>query len=497
MYASGRDIVRGRFARRLALLLAAALLALTPGTATAATGSDYVRNAAALTFAIPGTAGNTTFGTETAEPLGGGCPAERTAWWRIAGNGQAITLSTTGSNFDTAIAVFDAGSASPSAANRIGCNDNAGGAQTSLLSFSSVRGTSYLVQVGGGTLAASGSIVLSASGTRPANDDASAAQVLQTGAPAVVANIGASQETGESLACGTVPFAATIWFRWTSPATTDAIFSSSAPFGDTVLVVYKVVDGRAVGCGVGAPSSVPIDVVPGDYLVQVGTRGYDGPPLGEGPFTVTAALSADPDADNDGVPQSRDCDDHDGGRAPGLVEGPNDGIDQDCDGSDLVFLFDADHDGYGFIEDCNDHDPKIHPKAIEIKGNAIDENCDGVAEPYPRLPSKIRSFVARSPLRFTLLSVGPVVAGSRIELRCTGRGCFRNATIHVRKAAKSLSLLRYVRSARPKRGAVIQFRVTKPGTIGAERRLTARGAAAKPKLENLCLTPGAKRAARC
>ena len=40
------------------------------------------------------------------------------------------------------------------------------------------------------------------------------------------------------------------------------------------------------------------------------------------------------DADGDGVPAARDCDDADPARSPERSEVPGDGIDQDCDGLD-------------------------------------------------------------------------------------------------------------------------------------------------------------------
>ena len=39
-----------------------------------------------------------------------------------------------------------------------------------------------------------------------------------------------------------------------------------------------------------------------------------------------------------------------------VVEIPNDGIDQDCDGSDLVVFADTDGDGFTADVDCNDFD---------------------------------------------------------------------------------------------------------------------------------------------
>ncbi len=99
------------------------------------------------------------------------------------------------------------------------------------------------------------------------------------------------------------------------------------------------------------------------------------------------------------VADSTDCDDSAAAIYPGALEICSDGIDQDCDGSDLecgdTYYQDADGDGFGnpassleasaqpfgYVSDntdCDDTDAAAYPGAAEVCGDGIDQNCDGV-----------------------------------------------------------------------------------------------------------------------
>jgi hypothetical protein len=126
---------------------------------------------------------------------------------------------------------------------------------------------------------------------------------------------------------------------------------------------------------------------------------------GDGWRTDLTVPSDDVDCDDAGealftTPQP-DCDDTDAASYPGAGDILNDGIDQDCDGSDATVTCFADLDGDGWrtdepVEstdadcddagegsgdlpsgDCVDSDVTVHPDAPEILADGIDQDCDG------------------------------------------------------------------------------------------------------------------------
>jgi len=96
------------------------------------------------------------------------------------------------------------------------------------------------------------------------------------------------------------------------------------------------------------------------------------------------------DNDSDGFGQGAgclglDCNDTNESINPRQSELCGDGVDQDCDGRDLtcpVNCVDNDRDGFGMGDnclgpDCNDANPNINPGAVEVIGDGVDQDCDG------------------------------------------------------------------------------------------------------------------------
>jgi len=93
-----------------------------------------------------------------------------------------------------------------------------------------------------------------------------------------------------------------------------------------------------------------------------------------------------------------DCNDSSASVYPGATEIPDDGIDQNCNGTDTVTCYaDIDQDGFGSTNtvlaadgtcdttqsesgvntDCNDSSASVYPGATEIPDDGIDQNCSG------------------------------------------------------------------------------------------------------------------------
>lgn len=100
-----------------------------------------------------------------------------------------------------------------------------------------------------------------------------------------------------------------------------------------------------------------------------------------GCVTIVTPVDPDEDLDGDGAVGADDCNPMDGAVAGGAPETCDDGLDQDCDGSDLACPPDVDGDGWDAEADCDDANAAVSPAEEDACGNGIDEDCDDFDPP--------------------------------------------------------------------------------------------------------------------
>ncbi|MGI9099206.1 MAG: putative metal-binding motif-containing protein [Solirubrobacteraceae bacterium] len=549
----------------------ALVCAVLPAVATAAPINDDRANPIVLQLGVANAISNadatiaTAEGLTTNDPAGQRCSntagvsttqgvrMDRTLWWEFEGTGGPVTVSSDESNInlDTVLAVYE------KAGDRlIGCNDDLqwydpgrpvlpGVRVQSEMLIDTVAGRRYLAQLGGCTAPTpplicnsptAGDIKIRVS-EPPANDSRAGATQITAGTPITATNTGATLEPGEMGMCETSPYAKTIWFRFRAPAIGQATFSVAGDQGtiNTVMSVYRGDQSTPLACNddavqntyggssipPGQPAGAPVDVTPGDYLIQAGGHhapGFNGVAAFHGPLTVQVGFAEDTDIDNDGYHRDVDCNDNDSSVHPGAPEILNNTIDEDCDGQ-----LSYDRDGDGILAsslggDCNDTNPAIRPGIPDIPDNRIDDNCDGAdaTTPTPRIDANYLFVKKRTRLGLTRIKVLRVTAGkgsrlpagSTIELRCHGRQCDKRRTPqrrrikHTQREVSVLTQLGRSLGTPAKRsdlrsGTRIEIRATKPGYIGYRVTIGIRSGKRPPVIRESCLTLIGKPKAKC
>jgi len=203
------------------------------------------------------------------------------------------------------------------------------------------------------------------------------------------------------------------------------------------------------------------------------------------------------DADGDGVRRPADCNDTNPGIHPGAADAPDDGVDQDCSGTDATNL-DRDGDGSPRPQDCNDADAAIHPGAREVAGNGVDENCDTRIVPFPAISGLVGNLWGAAGSRTVNLKLTAkgFPRGTGIVMRCTGHGCpFRRVTRRVKRSGTTVNLHRFLGRHGLARGARVELRFARAGTIGRVLRYRMKSAGV-PSVDFLCQPPG-ERARDC
>ncbi|HWA88173.1 MAG TPA: PQQ-binding-like beta-propeller repeat protein [Opitutus sp.] len=172
---------------------------------------------------------------ESGEPAHAGVTAAGTLWWTWTASGaNNIRIDTSGSAYDTVLAVYTGNSLN--ALQLVASNDDANGGTQSALSFTSQAGATYQIAVGGKN-GATGYTALSLT-SPPGNDDFTGAIALSGVSVAQPGtNLNATRESGEP-----DPFSNSagnsVWYRWTAPASGHFTLAAFSTQSDTTAAVY-------------------------------------------------------------------------------------------------------------------------------------------------------------------------------------------------------------------------------------------------------------------
>ncbi len=258
----------------------------------ASVANDPFAGAQAISGAS-GTVAGTTIGAsrEAGEPAHGGQGASASIWYRwTAPSSGTLRVTTQGSSFDTLLGAYtgmSVGALTPLDAN----DDNGGGGLWSSIAIPVTAGSTYFIAVdgyGGYTGAATLNWTLSGSAPAPPavpNDMFSAAQeITGTSGSVTGSTVGAKREANEPVH-GDASGRASIWYRWTAPASGTLTVNTQGSSFDTLLASYT---GSAVSSltqlaadddsGGNRTSAITIPVTSGTtYRIAVdGWGGYTG-----------------------------------------------------------------------------------------------------------------------------------------------------------------------------------------------------------------------------
>jgi len=202
-----------------------------------------------------------------------------------------VTVSLSGSAFDTMLAVYDGCGCYPTfAPNMIDCDDDSGQDRASEITFAAVAGNQYLIEVGGyGSETGQGILNVSCTGQASPEDDCASAKPIGD-VKDLPFDTSKSTFDGPGL-CLNSP---NIWYCYTATCTGDVTVSLLGSEYDTMLAVYKGCEcypaqNDLIECNddfdAAYQSQVTFAAVAGSqYLIEIG--GY-GSETGQGTLNIT------------------------------------------------------------------------------------------------------------------------------------------------------------------------------------------------------------------
>jgi streptogramin lyase len=147
----------------------------------------------------------------------------------------------------------------------------------------------------------------------------------------------------------------------------------------------------------------------------------------------------------------------------------------------------------------------VRVRASNEEGAATGADTTFTTPPAPPAPPK--ALTARTSFSWAFvgsrtalrkIDITGLVGGETAKVTCKGKGCpFKSKTYkQLKKGKKSLGS-RFGLKRKLAKGAKVEVRITKPGTIGSSAVATIRGRKQDPKIVRSCLKPGATKTSRC
>lgn len=222
-----------------------------------------------------------------------------------------------------------------------------------------------------------------------------------------------------------------------------------------MVLLYPLGSDYSISCAVGSKPILKTSVAANSYAFQI-SRAVQARLDEEGSIEEgwTVKTSFDPDVDGDEYLKSDDCNDADPTVHPLAEDVPDDGLDQNCDGSDAHR--DADGD---LVPDYRDRCPHRSTRGV-------DANKDGCPDPLQiSLVARLLLTVHRGHLHVASMLVHATV-GATITLDCSQQACEKTKT----KARNSRLQLSERFDHRVRDGTIVTVAARKADSIAIEKK---------------------------